>query len=129
MSSALRVWKWFAFSGLFAGIATAVLGENTYAPLGGEYPIAGFLPGDQVYPQISLGTNGGYVVWQDNVTDGDGLGVSAIQLDSNFSPILSRFRVNQNGAGDQERAQVALLNGGGALAQLPGAVLHFLGLR
>jgi len=115
MSSALSVWKWFAFSGLFAGIATAVLAENTYAPLGGEYPIAGYLPGDQVYPQISLGTNGGYVVWQDNVTDGDGFGISARRINANGLPYFGVFRVNEKGTGDQENVRVAPLKDGGAV--------------
>src|SRR6266567_1876869 len=75
MSSALSVWKRYVFSGLFAGIATAVLAENSYAPQGGEYPIAGLLPGDQVFPQLTLNSSGGYLVWQDNVTDGDGFGI------------------------------------------------------
>src|SRR6266487_1447636 len=80
MSSALSVWKRFAFSGLFAGIATALLAQNTYSPQGGEYPIAGYLPGDQVSPQISLGANGWDVVWQDNVTDGEGFRISARRI-------------------------------------------------
>src|SRR5437016_9416790 len=125
MSSALRVWKWFAFSGLFAGIATAVLGENTYAPLGGEYPIAGFLAGDQVYPQISLGTNGGYVVWQDNVTDGDGFGISARRINSNLSGSFGVFRVNEQAAGDQENVRVALLKDGGAVFVWQGGARGF----
>jgi len=115
MSLALSVWKRFAFSGLFAGIATAVLAENTYAPQGGEYPIAGYLPGDQVYPQISLGTNGGYVVWQDNVTDGDGFGISARRINANYLPYFGVFRVNEQAAGDQENVRVAPLKDGGAV--------------
>src|SRR5437870_7239510 len=102
MSSVLSAWKRLAFAGLFAGIATAVLAENTYAPQGGEYPIAGYLPGDQVYPQITLGTNGGYVVWQDNATDGDGFGISARRINSNLSGSFGVFRVNEQAAGDQE---------------------------
>ena len=115
MSSALSVWKRFAFSGLFAGIATAVLAQNTYAPQGGEYPIAGYLPGDQVYPQISLGANGGYVVWQDNVTDGDGFGISAHRINANGLPYFGVFRVNEQGPGDQENVRVGPLKDGGAV--------------
>ena len=50
--------------------------------MGVEYAIAGSLPGDQVFPQLSLKTSGGYIVWQDNITDGSGLGISAQRLDS-----------------------------------------------
>ena len=104
MPSALRAWKTFVLGVLFAGISPVVLAQNAYAPQGGEYPIAGSLPGDQVFPQISLGTNGGYLVWQDNVTDGDGSGISAQRLNSNLSGQFGVFRVNELGAGDQSRA-------------------------
>ena len=91
-----------------------LFGQGNYAPQGGEYNIAGPLPGDQVHSQLSLKTSGGFLVWEDNFTDGDGLGISALRLDSSFSPVLSSFRVNQIGAGDQERPRVSVLNGGGA---------------
>src|SRR6266498_399106 len=125
MSSALSVWKRFVFSGLITGIATAVLAENTYAPQGGEYPIAGYLTGDQVYPQISLGTNGGYVVWQDNMTDGDGMGISARRVNANFLPYFGVFRVNEQGGGDQENVRVARLKDGGAVFVWQGGVAGF----
>ena len=64
---------------------------------------------------MALSVSGGYLVWQDNITDGDGLGISALRLDSSFSGALSPFRVNSIGAGDQENPQVSLLNGGGAV--------------
>jgi hypothetical protein len=91
-----------------------VLGQTNYLSNGVEYAIAGSLPGDQAVPQLGLNASGGYLVWQDNYTDGDGLGISALQLDSGFSRVLSHFRVNSIGAGDQENPQVSLLNGGGA---------------
>jgi hypothetical protein len=101
---------WF----LAVGIPGALFAQGNYVTNGYEYPIAGNLSGDQMYPGLSLTTNGGYVVWEDNFTDGDGLGISALRLDSSFSGSLSPFRVNQIGAGDQERPQVALLSNGGA---------------
>src|SRR5688572_5712192 len=115
MSSALSAWKRFVFSGLFAGIAGAVLAQNTYAPQGGEYPIAGALGGDQVFPQLTLGSAGGYLVWQDNVTDGDGLGISARRLNANLSGSFGVFRVNEGAIGDQENVRVAMLKDGGAV--------------
>jgi hypothetical protein len=110
----------FARNALFCGwLALAapavVFGQtNIYLTNGIEYPIAGSLPGDQVHPSLSLNVSGGYLVWEDTFTDGDGLGISALQLDSGFSGVFSPFRVNSIGAGDQEHAQVSLLNGGGA---------------
>ena len=125
MPSALRAWKTFVFGILFAGIAPAILAQNTYAPQGGEYPIAGSLPGDQVFPQVALGTNGGFLVWQDNVTDGDGLGISARRITGNLSGLFGVFRVNEQSAGDQENARVAVLKDGGAAFVWQGGVSGF----
>jgi hypothetical protein len=86
-----------------------------YSTNGGEYAISGNLPGDQVHPQVALGANGGYLVWEDNTIDGDGLGISAIQLGRSLSGSLSPFRVNSIGAADQEKPQVSLLQEGGAV--------------
>lgn len=91
-----------------------VLGQtNSYITNGLEYSIAGSLPGDQSHPSLGIKRNSGYIVWEDNLTDGDGLGISARPLDSSLSGSFSSFRVNVIGAGDQERPQVALLNNGG----------------
>jgi hypothetical protein len=102
--------------GFLAVAAPAVvLGQTNYLTNGVEYAIAGSLVGDQTRPQLGLSASGGYLVWQDNFTDGDGLGISALRLDSGFSQALSPFRVNSIGAGAQENPQVSLLNGGGAV--------------
>ena len=88
---------------------------NIYLTNGIEYAIAGSLAGDQSHPCLGINPTGGYLVWEDNLTDGDGLGISARQLNSSLSGSFSSFRVNAIGAGDQERPQVALLNNGGAV--------------
>ncbi len=85
---------------------------NSYKTNGVEYVIAGSLPGDQVHPDLSFKTTGGFLVWEDNLTDGDGLGISARRLNSSLSGHLSTFRVNAVGAGDQESPQVCLLGNG-----------------
>lgn len=113
LSSLLR--KTAVGSLLVAAIPVRVSGQASYATNGTEYAVAGSLPGDQVFPRVSLKPAGGYLVWQDNVTDGDGLGVSAVRLDHTLSAALNTFRVNQQGAGDQEKPDVALLNDGGAV--------------
>jgi hypothetical protein len=99
---------------LAVAVPAVVFGQTNYITNGVEYAIAGSLPQDQVHPQLGLGSAGGYLVWQDNITDGTGLGISALQLDSGFSGVLSPFRVNSIGAGDQENPRVSPLNGGGA---------------
>jgi hypothetical protein len=114
--------------GLFLVIPAAVFGQtNYYTTNGTEYAVAGSLPGDQVWPDAAAGTNGGFVVWQDNVTDGSGWGVSATRLDSTLSasPNWSDVRVNVQGTNDQENARVALLKNGGAVFVWQGGVEGF----
>jgi hypothetical protein len=102
--------------GVVLSIPAIVLGQtNYYATNGTEYAIIGSLPGDQVLPDVAVNTNGGFVVWQDNITDGNGWGVSAMALNGTLSGSGSSFRVNVQGAGDQENPRVALLQGGGAV--------------
>jgi hypothetical protein len=88
---------------------------NYYSTNGTEYAVIGALPGDQVFPDLAISTTGGFVVWQDNITDGSGWGISARRLDSTLSGTLGTFRVNAIGAGSQEHARVALLKNGGAV--------------
>jgi hypothetical protein len=108
---------------LIVGIPAAVFGQTNYfAANGSEYAIIGSLLGDQVLPDAAVTTNGGFIVWQDNITDGDGWGVSAMQLNGTLSGSGSSFRVNVQGAGDQENSRVALLPGGGAVFVWQGGV-------
>ncbi|MEW6304828.1 MAG: hypothetical protein AB1705_15240 [Verrucomicrobiota bacterium] len=65
--------------------------------------------------QVAINRTGGLLVWQDNYTDGDGLGISALRLDANYTGLFGSFRVNQAGAGDQESPKVALFANGGAI--------------
>ena len=102
--------------GLVLVLPAAGFGQtNYYATNGTEYAIIGSLPGDQVWPDVAVNASGGFVVWQDNVTDGNGWGVSARRLDSTLSGALSTFRVNAQGTNDQENPRVALLKSGGAV--------------
>lgn len=101
------------------------LADSSYAPNGGEYAIVGALPTDQVRPQVALGAGGGYIVWEDTITDGDGLGVSARRLGSGLAGTLSAFRVNESSMGDQERPHVALLKDGGAAFVWQGGKIGF----
>lgn len=111
--------------GLFLASPAALFSQtNYYAANGTEYAVADSLPGDQVLPDIALSGDGGFIVWQDNVTDGSGWGVSATKLDSTLSvnPIWSDKRVNSQGTNDQENARVALLKNGGAVFVWQGGV-------
>lgn len=54
------------------------------------------------------------MAWHDNVTDGQGFGISVRRLSGQLAG-MSSFRVNQKAEGDQENAQVIQLIDGGAL--------------
>ena len=112
--------------GLFLLIPAAVSAQtNYYTTNGVEYAIVGQLPGDQVWPDVAVSTSGGFEVWQDYITDGDGWGISARRLDGTLSGTLSTFRVNATGTNDQENARVALLKNGGAVFVWQGGVEGF----
>ena len=115
MASFSNVRKLLAGCLLVVAAPALVCGQGNYSSQGSQYSIAGTLLGDQVYPSVSIKTTGGYIVWQDNYTDGAGLGIAARKLDSSFSGTLSPFRVNAKGADDQERPAVSMLNDGGAV--------------
>jgi hypothetical protein len=114
---------WCLTLGLVLALAPgAVAQTNYYTAHGTEYPVVGSQLGDQMFPDVAISTSNGIVVWQDNITDGDGWGVSAERLDSTLSGTLSSFRVNVTGAGDQEHPRVSLLKNGGAAIVWQGGV-------
>jgi hypothetical protein len=100
---------------LAVAFCARVFAQPNFGTNGGEYAIAGNLAADQGYPRLSIGPSGGYLVWHDNAIDGYGFGIGAIALDANLTRVSTPFRVNQLRGGDQERPQVALLKGGGAV--------------
>ena len=116
LSASVRAIFFAACLGLaLLSVSSASAQTNYYNPNGTEYAVIGALPGDQVFPDAAISTTGGFLVWQDNITDGDSWGVSARRLDSTLSGTLGTFRVNATGAGSQENARVALLKNGGAV--------------
>ena len=105
--------------------SAVVFAQSGFSRLAGEYSLSGALPGDQTRPALVFGASGGYVVWQDNVTDGDGTGISAQRLNDNLSGSLALFRVNEIAAGHQEFPQAAMLPNGGAVFVWQGGALGF----
>lgn len=114
----------FAFLPAVCG-SLAAFAQGGLTPLAGEYSLSGSLAGDQTRPALAFGSAGGYVVWQDPVTDGDGSGISAQRLNDNLSGSLAPFRVNQLAAGHQEFPQAAVLANGGAVFVWQGGALGF----
>jgi len=102
---------------VMAGPAVA-FGQPGFTPAGPEYPIAGLLPGDQVFPAAAIGPTGGILVWQDNSVTKTGVRIRAERLDSGLvgiSSFLASSVAKAATTGDQEKPQVAMLNNGGAV--------------
>jgi hypothetical protein len=116
MSSPLCVWSRLAIAcALFLSGSLSLSAQTTFLPQGNEFKPVGALPGDQVRSAVAIHRNGGYLVWQDYYADGNALGVSAQRLDTSLTGVYTPFRLNEQGAGDQENAQVAMLADGGAV--------------
>lgn len=115
MSSFFGAFGRLAGAGLAVVFAAALSGQNSYAPQASEYAVVGALPGDQVNPALAISPAGGFLVWEDNLTDGEGTAIVAQRLGPNLAGLYGSFRVNQQGAREQQKPQVALLNNGGAV--------------
>jgi hypothetical protein len=111
--------------GLASAVPSTVFAQSGYVTNGVEYAPAGFLPGDQTHPAIAITQTNGFLVWQDNITDGSGLGISAQALDGTYSPTFGVLHINQITAGDQERPGVAILGGGGKVVVWQGGQESF----
>jgi hypothetical protein len=108
--------RWTSRMLLAAAIGACVGSARAEVGLeGAEYALVGRPAGDQTHPAIAFGASRGFVVWQDNATDGDALGISARRLDLNGAAVGDAFRVNSDAAGDQENARVTLLADGSAV--------------
>ena len=100
-----RLLKWALGSLSLVFMTNATL---AYLPQkGGEFSMLPPMVGDQINPQISMGLDGGYVVWEDNAIDGNGTGIAAARIDSDFNLEFKPFLVNQHLEGDQSNPKVA----------------------
>lgn len=115
MSSLTSASKRLALLWVVLSVPASVSGATAFSRQGGEYPLIGLFAGDQVFPRVAINAAGGYVVWHDNNTDGNGLGIAARRLNSSLSGSLATFRVNETAIGDQEFPQVTMLPNGGAV--------------
>ena len=105
---------WLSCAGVWIAFAPSARAATTFARVGAEYPPAGLLLGDQVYPSVSINSQGGWVAWQDNAGDNDGTAISARKLTTGFFGSGNVIHVNQTTQGNQENAAVTLLGDGGA---------------
>lgn len=102
-----------------AAVAALVFGGSAFSragivPDGHDYALAVPLPGDQARPQMAIGPNGGYLVWEDNVGDGDGLSVNMRRITPTLNGELNVIPLATKTEGNQELPKVTLLAGGGA---------------
>jgi hypothetical protein len=107
----LRVLKSFGWGGILAG-SVAVFAQNSatnpVVPQGVEFSILGSLPGDQVWPSISLSPAASLIAWQDNVIDKKGAGIGGAMLGAGFVA-QRKFTANKTATGDQLNPRVQLL--------------------
>jgi hypothetical protein len=95
--------------------ATCISGiQADLTPIGSEFSIVTSLPGDQINSKLSVGDNGGFLVWEGNALDGMGQGISAVRLNANLEPEFEPFVVNGARDGDQETPDVASIGDHGA---------------
>jgi hypothetical protein len=95
--------------------AISLVGQSSLVPQGGEFSILGSIPGDQVWPSISLSPSAGVIVCQDNVVDKNGSGIRGAMLNTSFYA-SSSFGVNKTATGNQMNPKVQLLAGDNILA-------------
>ena len=124
MALVLRAVAWLSLAVMVLPVG-AVFAQSSFTPQAGEYSPLGALPGDQVFPHCAIRPSGGFIVWQDNATDGDGWGLSAQSLNNSLSGMFGTYRVNQGAAGHQENPRVALLADGGAVFAWQGGTKGF----
>jgi len=108
----LRVLKSFGWGVYFAG-SMAVFAQNSATnnpviPQGAEFSVLGCIPGDQVWPSLSLSPTAGVIAWQDNVVDKKGAGIGGAMLTPSFASERV-FCANKVATGDQIRPKVQLL--------------------
>ena len=114
MSPLQRAIKTLGILSLALAAPGLVHAQSGFSPQAQEFVPLGNLPGDQIRPAVAFTNAGGWIVWQDNITDGSGFGISAQRLDSSLSATFNPFRVNQQGSNDQQNAKISLLGNGGA---------------
>jgi len=95
--------------------ATTLVPQNSVVPQGGQFSILGSIPGDQVWPSISLLPSAGVIVCQDNVVDKNGSGIRGAMLNTTFGGGPS-FCVNKTATGNQMNPKVQLLAGDSMIA-------------
>src|ERR1700733_2132510 len=104
-------WGYFLAGSIAAFAQTpslTVAPQSSLVPQGVEFSILGSIPGDQVWPSLSLLPSGGVIACQDNVVDKNGSGIRGALFDTSFNAGRN-FGVNKTATGNQMNPKVQLL--------------------
>jgi hypothetical protein len=114
MSLLLSLRKGLILPALVAVFPISVWSQIAAVPQSNEYVIAGSLAGDQARSSVSINQNGGYLVFEENSSQKNGMQIGGTRLNSAFTKI-SGFLVNKVTKGDQVKPQVQSLSNGEAI--------------
>jgi len=120
-----KAWRKRALHGFSISASLVIAQAANFSPVGSEYSLSSGLVGDQMNSKLALGTSGGWIVWEDNAIDGNGLGIGALSVQPNLSGGFSPIKVNAEVGSDQNSPDVIALPDGstifGWLSGNPGA--------
>ncbi|CAD7849501.1 MAG: hypothetical protein [Olavius algarvensis Delta 4 endosymbiont] len=87
--------------------------HHSGTPIGIEFPVNTYTPGDQSLPSVAMDSAGNFVItWQSFGQDGNGRGIYAQMFDNSGIPIGTEFPVNTYTPGDQGLPSVAMDSAG-----------------
>jgi hypothetical protein len=93
---------------IIAAMAVPGITRAEAAPLGSEFRVNSYTPGDQKDPIVATGADGDFVVvWQSNGQDGSGYGIFARLFASSGAPVGGEFQVNAYTLNNQRYPAVA----------------------
>lgn len=110
-----KAWRKRALYGFSISASLVIAQAANFSPVGSEYSLSSGLVGDQMNSKLALGTNGGWIVWEDNAIDGNDLGIGALSIQPNLSGGFSPIKVNSEVGFDQNSPEVVTLTGGSTI--------------
>jgi len=82
--------------------------DSTGLPVGSEFQVNTYTPGEQRFPAVAAGGAGSFVVvWESGAQNGSGYGIFGQRYDTTGLPVSSEFQVNTYTTGEQRVPAVA----------------------
>lgn len=127
MFTSLRCVRFYALksAALVCAFPLLVAAQNAFSPGGKEYSLIGGPVGDQTSPRLAINPGGGWLVWQDNAADGNGLGVKIQRLNASYERSGNAIKVNSIVAGNQEKPRVSFWSTNNAVVVWQGGAQGF----